>query len=68
MLSPKQLGFLQLLIGALIGLGGLIAYTEAKFAPKEGLLQEVKQRETDTTRIERKLDSIIEILINQRGK
>ena len=72
MITPKTLAFLQLLIGALVGVGGIIGYTEAKFAPKEMTLrlihQESSQRQKDIERIERKLDVIYEVLIQNKGK
>jgi hypothetical protein len=63
---------LQLLVGALVGVGGIIAYTETKFANKEMTFrlidQEANQRQVDIGRIERKIDVIYELLINKEGK
>lgn len=71
MITPKTMAFLQLVVGALIGVGGVIAYTEAKFAPKEMTLklidQENGQRQQDIGRIERKLDNIYQLLIKNLG-
>lgn len=64
-LSPAVIGFLQLLIGAIAGVGGLVAYSEAKFASQDKLEIvntkvdfEINQRRTDIERIEKTLGVI----------
>lgn len=66
----SYLALFQFIVAACIGLGSFWAYTEAKYASKESVVNEVTQRKTDVQRIEdvvnkldKKIDRIIEILI-----
>lgn len=74
-MKSNLIAFLQLILGAIIGVGGLIAYSEAKFASKESLVTEVQQRQADSNENKemvrdqgKKIDRVLEILLMRGGR
>lgn len=63
-LNPTFIGTIQLAIGAAMGIGGLITYSEAKFASRESVQSvnmkvdfEHEQRRIDVERIEKAIQA-----------
>ena len=72
MISSKAIAAFELILGVMICIGGVVVYTEAKFAPKEMTFKlidsESEERKVDIDRIEKKLDLIYKVLIDSKRR